>query len=180
MSNYYYLMSSLPSLSNFSQNNIPITKEALLNAIDGFVSKKAYKIIDGILNGKSVKCKYLCEYNKAKSEIDETVLTLRSQRLGLNQDKYKSTHMVDKKVWELATSIVYDLNPLQAEFAIIEYYSNRASNLSAFDKFNFKELVCYALKLRLLLNTETFDKDKGSDEFNKIIDSLKVCQEELI
>ena len=73
MNGYYYLMTSLPTLSYKEGGKVPFTKEIFLKRIDGFVPKKDQKNIEDLLKGKSINAHFMKQYNEMCSSIQRAL-----------------------------------------------------------------------------------------------------------
>lgn len=177
MNGYYYLMTSLPTLSYKEGGKVPFTKETFIKRIDGFVPKKDKKSIEDLLNGKSINAPFMKQYNEMCSSIQRAVLHYRALRLGKNDSKYILKTPESSDVMKLARSAVEAENPYESELKIFELYWKALDKLSAFHFADFLSLSVYALKLRLLFRKTSFDKQKGRQEATRLFASYSVLED---
>ena len=179
MNNYYYILSFLPSLDNFADFSSFMTKNEFLSSINGFLSSKNYNIIKGIINDEEVSYPFLKNFLRTRDSINKAVLYQRSVYLNKENSKYTIDYGTSYEVLAFAKKLVYEYNPLQAQLAIIDFYSKGIDGASGANAFSFKALVLYALKLKLLYDSELLDKEKGRSEFNNILTKLRIKEEDL-
>lgn len=173
MNGYYYLMTSLPSLSFKEGAVLPFTKESFLETISGFVPESDKKCIEDLLSGKEVKRSDVSAYSVLYSNIEKALLYYRAKRLGKDVEKPS----VDASILEMAEKAVNNENPYNAEIEVLSIYEKALDGLSAFHYADFLALAVYALKLKLLLRKNAFDKEKGEAEVKRIFSSYNVLEE---
>ena len=175
MNGYYYLMTSLPPLSFKEGAALPFSRDSFLEAIDGFVPESDKKCIEDLLDGKEVKRSGVSAYSKLYSDIEEAILYYRKKRLQ-NSDKLQKPSL-DPSILEMAEKAVGNENPYDAELEVLTIYEKALDGLSLFHYADFMALAVYALKLKLLLRKNSFDKEKGENEVKRIFSSYNVLEE---
>lgn len=175
MNGYYYLMTSLPPLSFKEGVPLPFTRDSFLEKIDGFVPEGDKKCIEDLLDGKVVKKSGVSAYSSLYADIQEAILYYRKKRLG-DSDKIQKPS-VDASILEMAEKAVSNENPYDAEMDVLSIYEKALDGLAAFHYADFMALAVYALKLKLLLRKNSFDKEKGESEVKKIFSSYNVLED---
>lgn len=177
MNAYYYLMTSLPTLSFKDGENVPFTKESFLERIEGFVPHKDYEAIVALFDGKSIKRGFIKEYNKLSSAIEGALLYYRAKRLGIQDEKYTAFTGADSDIMAMAEKAVNNENPYESELEVFGIYWKALDNLQLNHFADFLSLSVYALKLKLLFRKTSFNKQKGEEEAERLFASYNVLED---
>ena len=177
MNAYYYLISSLPTLSFKDGETVPFTRESFLEAIKGFVPERDYKAIENIFDGKSVKRGFIKEYNRLSSSIERALMYYRAKRLSIDDEKYADISGIDSDILSMAEKAVSNENPYESELEVFGIYWKALDNLQLNHFGDFLSLAVYALKLKLLFRKTSFNKQKGEEEAERLFASYNVLEE---
>lgn len=177
MSSYYYIMTSLPTLSFKDKNSVPFTRESYLETIKGFISKRDYECIEDLLDSKPIKRSFASKYQALESSIERAILHYRAKRLGINNKKYNDIADIDSEILTLAEKAVESTNPLEAEVDIFGIYWKALDELSLFHFADFLSLCVYTIKLKLLFRKTTFNKENGQKEAERLFQSYNEVED---
>ena len=172
MNGYYYILSSLPSLS--ADAPAPFDSDSFLLKIAGFVPDRDYECIRRILKDEPADCGVVREYLRKKDSIDKLLLNKREKSLCGKNVRYFGAVEADAESIALAEKAFADDNPLNAEKSILKLYWNCAEKIAYMHCFDFTSLCVYAIKLKILSRLGNFDRKRGADEFDRILSPLRI------
>ena len=166
MAFYYYLLSSLPSLS--SDREMPITYEEFLLNCAGNVSEKTYQLLEN-LTVSSSEGPLLDEWAATYGILMKELNAQRKSRLG------QSTAGTEKDGanTQVIAAVLTAANPLEAEQILLDYEFELLDTLVGLHMFDDHVLFGYAVKLKLLERRSCFEKEKGKTEFNNLFNRVQ-------
>ena len=167
MASYYYLISSLPTLSPNSP--MPFSYDTFLEMCSTSVSDSTYKLLAD-LKLTSSEGPLVEEWHSFYSVLLSELTQLRSAKLGRT---YKSDADRDQASATLAASAMNAADPLAAEKMLLAYEMDQLDQLVGLHYFDDYTLFGYALKLRLLERFGSFEHERGKEEFSDILGSLQ-------
>ena len=166
MGSYYYLVASLPDLH--AGEKMPISYPEFLKLCEGNVSKEEYELLR-TLNlekpGNRASKKWAEFYGVLSMEL----IMRRSELLG---KPFLKEFDRDEDIAALAASALSAKNPLEAELFLLEKEFENLDDIVGDHYFDGIYLFVYAIKLRLLERRSCFDKEKGREEFRRIMDTV--------
>lgn len=167
MASYYYLISSLPTLSSDSQ--MPFDYSTFLEMCKSSVSSKVYKTLEELTldseNGPLIK-----EWGAFYRKLINALNYLRREKLGL---KTEESSVEDAAAKDAAIQAMNAKNPLEAEQIMLKAQFDHLDQLVAMHYFDDTVLFGYAVKLKLLERQNIFDMAEGKKEFKRLFDSIQ-------
>lgn len=172
MGQYYFLVSSLPYLGKDIQ--VQLTVKEFKNLCKEQMSSGDYKIIEKCeLNNFNLKEPFNKTFSKwqiREINLRNELLKLRAQGKNIQADKYFILCNTITEVDEIAKNAFNQNSPLDAENILDNARWIFLDNLEVGNYFNIDKLILYSLKLQLLAKKASYNKDKGTEVFNKIKD----------
>ena len=174
--NQYYLIAQLPSLEIASETTaLPITEERFYELCRTNLGKKAWNALSGLtlVPGRQNK-------KSGYSFIDKWNEWEKNFRLALacaRAEKMKKPYEGERKIFsdELLQTVhqaVEMEDPLEAERYLTRVRLDFLETLRPADSFSENMLFYYALKLKLILRLQRFDKGRGQSAYRKIYSSI--------
>ena len=167
MASYYYLISSLPTLS--SDGDMPMTYDEFLLNCQGNVSDETYRRL-AELTLNSSEGPLLKEWASTYGLLTKELNAQRSTALG---KQYPSGFDKDAMNTQVVSAALAAKNPLEAEQVLLDYEFELLDNLVGLHMFDDYVLYGYALKLKLLERRSCFEKEKGKAEFSHLFTSIQ-------
>lgn len=167
MASYYYLISSLPMLR--VDQAMPFGYDEFLTMCRGQVSSKKYKLLCE-LNVDSKEGPLVKEWAEFYGALSEELSYQRNMRL---KKPCSAPAIRDDASVRAVTAALNAPNPLDAEFILLSLEFDKLDGLIGLHYFDDEALFGYALKLKLLQRQTIFDKEKGSNEFNRLLSDLQ-------
>lgn len=172
MAEYYYFASTLPML--VMGKEAPISYEKFLEDAKSHLTKKDYHDISSLsLDDVSSipSSSFSREWRSFHDKIESLLLKERASRLGF--EGYESDAIDDKPLIEKIHTIVSDMDPLEAERAILAMYFDFLSSHEGNSPFTSQAMMIYALKLQLTERSFSFSEEKGRAEFDKLYKAIE-------
>lgn len=162
---YYYLISSLPSLS-FEQE-APFDKEGFLAVCKNHVSKAQYEALKGVSIEGGKGCSFITKWTAFYAKYKKALTVARTkQKRGLDADMQMDSFISQ------AISL-NEQNPLEAEVFMLKGLFKVATELSTTDPFTEDALFSYCLKLQLIIRKDKFSELSGKTEFNRLFTNMQ-------
>ena len=174
--NQYYLIAQLPSLEIASETTaLPITEERFYELCRTNLGKKAWNALNGLTlvpKRQNQKTGY--------SFIDKWYQWERNFRLalaGARAEKMKKpfegkTGEFPEELLRTVRQAVEMGDPLEAERYLTRVRLDFLETLRPADSFSETMLFYYALKLKLILRLQRFDKNRGQSAYREIYSSI--------
>ena len=174
--NQYYLIAQLPSLEIANETTaLPITEDRFYELCKSNLGKKAWKALSGLT--------LVPDRQKKKSGysfIDKWYEWEKNFRLALAAARAKKmkkpfeggTGEISAELLQTVRQAVEMEDPLEAERYLTRVRLNFLETLRPADPFSETMLFYYALKLKLILRIQQFDKSKGQNAYRKIYGSI--------
>ncbi len=176
MKEQYYLVSQLPDISSAGEKSaLPITEKYYRDLCSRFLDSKQMEV----LNKLSLEAPRLPE--KTGSDfLDSWYSFERSLRYALAQIRAQKMKKdfgsvpvsVQADIVQAARTAVGMDSPLSAEQFLYEYRLSVLGNLQPMDYFSVDAVYAYGIRLMLLERIRKFDKEKGTDSYHKIYDTI--------
>jgi len=167
MASYYYLVSSLPTLS--ADQSMPFSYSDFLVMCQSNVSEKTYALLEG-LTLSSEEGPLLKAWGSFYNTLLKELASQRSAKLG---KPYPPLTDRDPQSAAVVASAMAAKDPLTAENILLDYEFTQLDNLVGLHVFDDSVLFGYALKLKLLERAGRFDPEKGKTEFSNILSQLQ-------
>ena len=167
MASYYYLISSLPTLS--SDDDMPMTYEEFLLNCQGNVSEETYKQLESLTLASS-EGPLLKEWAATYGMLIKELNSQRSMALG---KPYPSGFDKDGTNAQVVSTALAAKTPLESEQILLDYEFELLDTLVGLHNFDDYELFGYALKLKLLERKSCFEDAKGKAEFKHLFDQVQ-------
>ena len=167
MASYYYLISSLPTLS--ADGAMPFSYSEFLRLCQSNVSEETYRLLED-LTVSSNKGPLLDEWGAFYTSLSKELSSQRSARLGKS---YAAVYDKDPISAAAVSAALAAKDPLAAEQILLGYEFDQLDMLVGLHSFDDYVLFGYALKLKLLERLNSFEAEKGKTEFNYILKGLE-------
>ena len=164
MKEQYYLISQLPDISvSGEKSTLPITEKYFKDLCLRFVGNKEASIIENLSLEPPKK-----EVKTGSSFLDAWYNHERCLRYALAQIRVSCTADI---IQAARTAVGMD-SPLSAEQFLYEYRLSVLSNLQPLDIFSIDAVYAYGIKLLLVQRMKMFNREKGTDSYHKIYDTI--------
>ena len=174
--NQYYLIAQLPSLEIAGETTaLPITEELFFELCRSNLGKKTWNALSGLTlvpkrQNKRSGYPFIDRWNEW--EID-----LRLALAGARAEKMKKPYEGERKIFsdELLQTVhqaVEMEDPLEAERYLTRIRLDFLETLRPADSFSETMLFYYALKLKLILRLQRFDKSRGQSAYREIYSAI--------
>ena len=150
MAEYYYFASTLPMLDMTKE--APISYSGFMAAAKDNLSARDYRDLEKAVlspSGDSAKLPVVRSWQEYVGESGDRLLEEKIRR------------------------IIEDLDPLQAERAVLSLYFDFLSSEEGGSPFSSRALMIYALKLQLIERSSSFSEEKGSKEFDRLYKTIE-------
>ena len=175
MAEYYYFVSSLPSI--WMDRDAPITYKDFLDSAKTQLSKSDYNDLlkasfshDSKESGKN---RIVKEWDDFIFKLNELLTEARAKKLGLSDPSYKAQSDQDSVLEEKVKRIIDEPNALKAEKMILSLYFDFLDNHQLSSPFSTDALMIYGLKLQIKERAKSFDLDKGKTEFERLFSDIE-------
>ncbi len=161
MTSYYYLISSLPSLS--TGRPAPFDYDGFLKACRFAVSDRLFEKLES-LTPESEGVHFMKEWHAFYGRLISRINYLRRVKLGKPAEPVN----VDVEIARLADKAMNAGDPLTAEKSLLDAQFALVDRLTNNHYFDEYVLFGYALKLLLLERANAFETEKGETEFRRM------------
>ena len=172
MAEYYYFASTLPMLDMTKE--APISYSGFMAAAKDNLSARDYRDLEKAVlspSGDSAKLPVVRSWQEYVGKIRRMMNSMRAQKLGF--PGYERKESGDRLLEEKIRRIIEDLDPLQAERAVLSLYFDFLSSEEDGSPFSSRALMIYALKLQLIERSSSFSEEKGSKEFDRLYKTIE-------
>lgn len=167
MASYYYLVSSLPTLT--ADGDMPIDYKTFLEMCESNVSKEKYDILKN-LTLASTEGPLVEEWAVFYRQLMKELSYQRSMRMG---KPYSSAFDKEPESSAVVAAAIAAKNPLEAEKMLLNYEFEYLDSLQGLHVFDDYVLFGYAIKLKLLERTNCFTADQGKEEFRHLFEQAQ-------
>lgn len=167
MASYYYLVSSLPTLT--TDGEMPFDYDTFLNMCKSNVSESKYQILEN-LTLSSKEGPLIDEWAVFYGNLMKELNYQRSMKLG---KPYSSAFDKEPTAASVASAAIAAKNPLEAEKILLDYEFDYLDTLVGLHTFDDYVLFGYAIKLKLLERVSCFEHDKGKEEFTHLFQTVQ-------
>ena len=174
MSHYYFLVSSLPYL-NYDMEKIP-PMEYFLKLCREHTSGNDYDLIKSAVmddcGQKATSSGILNKWYTGERNLRNKLVILRARKKGVDPERYLRPNP-DLSVYErTAQEAFQEDSPLAAENLLNRERWHYLDELELGHYFDTDELIIYYLKLQILWRKMNFDREKGMERYNEIIEKF--------
>ena len=174
--NQYYLIAQLPSLEIASETTaLPITEERFYELCKSNLGKRAWKALSGLTlvpkrqNQKS-GYSFIDKWNQWENDFRLALASVRAEKMNKPLEVEKGE--LSRELLKTVRQAVEMEDPLEAERYLTRVRLDFLETLRPKDAFSENMLFYYALKLKLILRIQQFDKSKGQNAYRKIYGSI--------
>lgn len=172
MAEYYYFATTLPML--VMGKECPISYGEFLENAREYLSKRDYESLSSLSASSfpsEPQSRIARDWKEYHDMIESLIVEERAASLGF--DGYGKSEGADKALRERIHSIVCDMDPLEAERAILSLYFDFLSSRTGGSPFSTETLMIYALKLQLMERSQAFSEEKGRAEFDRLYKEIE-------
>jgi len=170
LSQYYYLVSTLPLLSYDSDHTL--STEYFLEQGEKWLTAGDYLILKNacISEFDSYKpgCALLDKWQVWEVNLRNELVKLRAQKKGLEGDAYLVTVLEVLGTAEIAREAAAQESPLAAEELLNRARWSFLDDLEVGRFFTIEKLIIYYLRLQILERKSLFNKEAGSKRYKSI------------
>lgn len=175
MAEYYYFVSSLPSI--WMEKDAPISYEKFLQEAEEQMSKSDYKdLLKATFTpdmSSTASNKIVRDWSDFIFKLNETLTEARARKLGLNNPEYNSRCEKDSELESQIKRVLEQKNPLEAERLILSLYFDFLDRHPLSSPFSSEALMIYGLKLQIKEKEKSFDREQGRAEFDKLFKNIQ-------
>ena len=174
--NQYYLIAQLPSLEIANETTaLPITEERFYELCKSNLGKKAWNALTGLTlvpkrENKKSGYSFIDKWNGWEKIFRLALARARAEKL--KKPFEGETGEVSAELLQAVRQAVEMEDPLEAERYLTRVRLNFLETLRPGDAFSESTLFYYALKLKLILRIQQFDKGMGQNAYRKIYGSI--------
>ena len=174
--NQYYLIAQLPSLEIASETTaLPITEERFYELCRTNLGKKAWNALSGLTlvpgrQNKKSGYSFIDKWNEWEKNFRLALAAARAEKL--KKPFEGETGACSGHLLQTVRQAVEMEDPLEAERYLTRARLDFLETLRPADAFSENMLFYYALKLKLILRIQQFDKVKGQNAYRKIYGSI--------
>ena len=172
MAEYYYFAATLPMLS--MDREAPITYSAFMEQANAHLTRRDYSDLEKAVMAAAdgdAKLPLVRAWQAYAGRIRRLMNSYRAARLGF--PGYEAREGGDRMLEERIRRIVDEMEPLEAEKAVLSLYFDFLSSEEGGSPFSSRALMIYALKLQLIGRASSFSQEKGSAEFDRLYRTIE-------
>lgn len=151
----------------------PLGYEQFMELCRTHMSRKDYKELESAVFAAKgdPKSPLMKRWQDFVKRVEAALVSERSRKLGWPEEDV--LYEGDQVLLERIRRAVTGMNPLEGEMEILGIYFDFLSRCESFDPFSRDSLMIYALKLQLLEKKNSFKKEKGESEFERLFRELQ-------
>lgn len=176
MKKQYYLVSQLPDISAAGEKSaLPITEKYYRDLCSRFLDAKDKETLDKLsLDApkmpEATGSDFLDKWYDFERALRYALAQIRAQKM--KKDLGTIPVSITADIVQAARTAVGMDSPLSAEQYLYEYRLSVLGNLQPMDFFSVDAVFAYGIRLMLLERIKKFDKEKGTDSYHKIYDTI--------
>lgn len=176
MAAYYYMMSSLPSLSLGAR--VPFSWNGFLSMCKGNVSGSDYQALSQLtLENAGNSCRFSTEWTAFYGKFSSLLANVRARRHSVTQEGAPETDLAISSCVNQAVNLAYGETgigkPLEAELFMLDFLIKSVDRMVGLAQFDQNALFGYAVKLLLLLRKDEFSAMEGKAEYRKLFSNMQ-------
>jgi len=170
---YYYVIATLPLLQY--EDKPPLTLDDLYYSCRGNIQSEDLELLKTASLEPTTTCndETLEKWYTWETSLRNELVKLRSQKLGVESEKYKRSGDVVPGISDTAREAVNQDSPLAGEELLNKARWTFLDELEVGHYFDTAKLLVYALKLQLLHRRSTFTTDQGRERFEHIYQHIR-------
>lgn len=174
--NQYYLIAQLPSLEIASETTaLPITEERFYELCKSNLGKKAWNALSELtlvpkIQNKKSGYSFIDKWNQWEKSFRLALAGARAEKMKKPFEGERGE--VSAELLQTVRQAVEMEDPLEAERYLTRIRLDFLETLRPADSFSETMLFYYALKLKLILRIQRFDKSRGQSAYQKIYGSI--------
>ena len=173
---YYYLVSSLPSL--FLHETPPIRKDDFLAICKRYVTKSDFVLLESVTlfdsRENETPSVALRSFYNFEYRLRNALSRLRSQKLNINRDEFVRNDMPDDLSMPLAEEAFHAASPLMAEEILNKARWRYLDDLEFGHYFDSEKVVIFFIKLQILERIYLFNTQRGREKLDALVDLKQV------
>jgi hypothetical protein len=174
LNNYYYTVASLPML--FYDEALSLTLSQFIDICRTELSDNDMQLIENssisILDSSTPTSSALEEWRTWEKGVRNELVKLRAHNKGWEPAEYLRENDDVLGLHEIAREAVNESSPLEGEDVLNRARWSYLDELETGHHFDVERLVVYCLKLQILERRAKFTKDKGTANFEMLIENL--------
>lgn len=176
MANQYYLVSQLPDISAAGEKStLPITETYYRDVCSRFLDRKSLAVLARLsLEAPREPVKtgsdFLDRWYEFERCLRYALCQVRAQKM--KKDFGPMPVSCTQDIIQAARTAVGMDSPLSAELFLFEYRLSMLDTIQPLDSFSVDAVFAYGIKLMLVERMKKFDKEKGTDSYHKIYDTI--------
>lgn len=176
MTEQYYLVSQLPDISSAGDKSVlPITEKYYRDLCSRFLDNENLKVLEllsleppkNVIKTGSV---FLDKWFENERCLRFSLGQVRAQKL--KKDSGPMPISCTQDIIQTARTAVGMGSPLSAEQFLFDYRISVLNNIQPLDNFSTDAVFAYGIRLMLVERMKKFDKEKGTDSYHKIYDTI--------
>ncbi len=176
MSQYYFLISSLPFL--LPSGPADVSEDDFLGTCKSNMTGDEYNILTRCLldpvdpDDDAVSHPVLSEWRSWETSLRNELVRLRASALKMDPEDYIQEGAGVAGLFEAAREAVNMSNPQEAEYRLDRLRWSFLDEIEAGHFFDLEKLLIYYLKLQILKRHEAFDPRLGDEAYRKVYESV--------
>ncbi len=176
MKEQYYLVSQLPDISAAGEkSSLPITEKYYRDLCSRFLDKKDFVVLNELsLEPPRVPVEtgslFLNQWYDFERALRYALCQVRAQKM--KKDIGPMPISCTQDIIQAARTAVGMDSPLSAEQYLFEYRLSVLDEIQPLDNFSVDAVFSYGIRLMLIERMKKFDKEKGTDSYHKIYDTI--------
>ena len=174
--NQYYLIAQLPSLEIAGETTaLPITEERFYELCRSNLGKKAWNALSGLTlvpkrENKKSGYPFIDRWNEWEINFRLALAEARAEKMKKPFEGKRGE--VSATLLQTVRQAVEMEDPLEAERYLTRIRLDYLETLRPADSFSETMLFYYALKLKLILRLQRFDKSRGQSAYREIYSAI--------
>ena len=168
---YYYVITSLPSLS--LSEELPIRKDDFLANCKQYLKKTDFDILESVslfdAEENEVSLDVIRRFFRWERGVRNVLVRLRAESLGLEPDEFIRDEIFDHFQALLAEEAFNADSPLVAEEILNKARWRYLDELEFEHYFDIERLIIFFIKLQILERISSFDAVKGREIMNAVV-----------
>ncbi len=158
----------------FYEEDLPLSRSKFLEMCGIELADEDCRLIENAsirdLDGDGPTCRALEAWRAWEGTLRNELVKVRAQTKGWEAEKYFREGLDGFGVEQTVREAAGFSSPLSAEHTMNRARWSFLDDLETGHHFDMEKLVVYFLKLQLLERKVSFDKEKGTDKFEELID----------
>ncbi len=174
MSEYYYLVATLPMLRRDMKEYM--SHSEFLSICKGKVSERDYIQLENATLSGTGTCSgaFMKDFTHFRSMVEKELASQRAARLQFQDARYENKGDRESRITERVRKAVSEDNPLEGERIILSlYWDYLEEHVGNGHYFDLTFLLSYSLRLQILSRLSLFDLDRGNAEFERLFGNLR-------